>query len=62
MHRWASPGSGQAVCECSHLTTFAVVADTVDYVQAVLLSAGDIDAEVGGRVDEGLLGTPPAVV
>lgn len=37
---------GALTCTCSHLTSFAVVQDTVQYVNALLLSAGELKKEV----------------
>lgn len=39
-------GDGWLTCTCSHLTSFAVVQDTVQYVNALLLSAGELKKEV----------------
>lgn len=41
-----SEREGSLTCACSHLTSFAVVQDTVQYVGSVLLSAGDLEREV----------------
>jgi hypothetical protein len=41
-----SENGGSLNCACSHLTSFGVVQDTVQYVNSILLSAGELKKEV----------------